>query len=56
MKFDWQYVTKERAKVNIAVAASEVIKKLTEDRKTDQIVGVCLLMDALIATLGDDDD
>ena len=56
MKFDWEYVTRDRAKVNIALAASAVIRKLAEERKTGEIVGACMLMNALMDSMGDGDE
>ena len=56
MKYDWKYVSEDRAKMNIALVAAGVISKLANENEPDKIVGACLLMDALMATLEDDDD
>ena len=56
MKYDWNYVTKDRAKMNIALTAAGVISKFAQENEPDKIVGACMLMDALIDTLEDDED
>ena len=56
MKCDWEYVTKDKAKVNIATVAAEVINSLSDARDVNQIVGVCRFMNALLDSIGDDND
>ena len=56
MKCDWSYITKDRAKMNIALVATEVINSMAESGEADQILGVCKLMNALKASLEDEED
>ena len=56
MKYDWKYVSEEKAQKNIVLAAAEVITKLAEEKEADQIIGVCMLMKELMATMEDDDE
>lgn len=56
MKCDWNYVSKDRAKANIILVSLEVLRKLANENEPDKIVGSCMLMDALLATMEDDDE
>ena len=70
MKQDWSYITKDRAKMNIMITAYEAISKLAQDAKAanevsndhayatkaEQIAGVILMANAMIESLGDDDE
>lgn len=48
---DWKYVTAERAQMNVAIIASKVINDLAKDDATEQIIGVCALMNAIMESL-----
>lgn len=51
MKYDWKYVTTDRAQMNVALIAAEVINKLADENETEQIIGACRLMNAIMDSL-----
>ena len=55
MKLDWHYTSEDKARVNIALIASEVINKLTKEGTSHEIIGVCMLMNALMDSIGGED-
>lgn len=55
MKYDWHYVTEERARVNVALISAEVINRLADEGEPEQIIGVCALMNAIMESLKEEE-
>ena len=62
MKFDWHYITEERARANVRTAAVEAIMNLANEGDTSaevfnaKLKGILILMNMLLESLEGEDD